>query len=427
VASIFDLQDDEQAKAYAYARMPPHEQIALQMRQAQLGTQAGAESMLRGALGLPESQQQNRGQAGLELRELGKTVTPGTEEFYTAAAAILAKYGLTGEAAQMTEKGRAIAIGKAGQHSPTLKLQRDRDELAKRPDADTPPVKAAIAAIDRQLAQLGTRPEGPQQADPEYIKLLDKYEAAVAAGQPERAAAIKLAIDAWLAAKKRGEGGMTDDQRGRADRDERRVALLEKKDEDRQTQLNDAAVEALHGTITVLDNQVQTANRLKALPGLSLITGPRMGTKYAREAKAFVNGDAANALVVLDQVMAQSFIQALQDLKRTSSTGASGLGQLTEVEGNKIQAAKAALDPRQETEQFLRSMDVFIASMVGPRERIAAGLTARKQTPPAPPPPINDRPAAVPVVAPSAATRAAAARAPAAPAPKPKLTATRVE
>jgi len=84
------------------------------------------------------------------------------------------------------------------------------------------------------------------------------------------------------------------------------------------------------------------------------------------------------------QVQGQTFIQALQDLKRTSSTGATGLGQLTEVEGNKIQQAKAALDLQQETAHFIQSLNLFITALNSGRDETVNLLAKRGVAAPAP-------------------------------------------
>jgi hypothetical protein len=121
-------------------------------------------------------------------------------------------------------------------------------------------------------------------------------------------------------------------------------------------------------------------------------------------------------------VHAQTFIRALQDLKATSKTGASGLGQLTEREGDKIQNAKVALDPQQPTDQFKRTLTQYIESLRSARTTGASEVTKAGAEAPAAPAPVVDTP---PAVDPRTVTPPVAAPAPAAK-PKPKFTATRV-
>jgi hypothetical protein len=84
------------------------------------------------------------------------------------------------------------------------------------------------------------------------------------------------------------------------------------------------------------------------------------------------------------------FIKALQDLKATSERGASGLGQLTEREGDKIQNAKAALDPQQPTPQYKRTLGQYIARLKAARGQIANALQSAGRPVPAQPMPISD-------------------------------------
>lgn len=422
--SIFDTQDEDLQDAYHYAQLPPHEQIALRQRQAEQGVAAGAENVLRGGLGLPTSQERNRSQAGLELRQLAQRIAPGTSEFYTAAIDILRKYGLVADAEAMAVKLNALELGKAGQHSPTIKLQRDLDELEKRKAKGDLTVQPGIDAIRRQLALLGTRSEGSKQADPEFIKLLDQYEAAIAAGQGDRAALIKTALDAWLRQHSgANKDEMTAYQKAMLALREREVGNKETKDADKLKKENAAIVSSLQGVVRALDTEVQAAERLLVHPGLGWITGARAG--ITGRVGAAANSDAAGAHALLLNVQAQTFIRALQDLKATSRTGASGLGQLTEREGDKIQNAKVALDAQQPTDQFKRTLASYIGQLKSARGSGAGELTGVQADVPAAPAPVSDKPAAAPK--PEDVAPGAFPPKPAEAPTKRKLTATRVK
>ena len=410
MASIYDQTDESLTDAYKYAQLSPSEQIALRQRLAERGVERGVENVMRGGLGLPESASQHRELAGRELKALSQTVAPGTDEFYVQAAAIFRKHNMVAEAETMEQRRNILEIGKAGQHSPTLKLQRDKEALLKQ-KAGGKPVDAAIAAIDRQLATLGTAP-GSKQTDPEFIKLLDSYESAVNAGQNERAGLIKQAIDAWLKAKSKTGADMTEYQKLRLALETAKAKRLEDKDT-RKAKADDAAVvSSLQGITRAIDLQLQSAQRLLNHKGLPWIVGPRVGL-LGRGAAA-LSGDAADAHALLLNVQAQTFIQALQDLKATSRVGASGLGQLTEREGDKIQNAKAALDPQQQVPQFKATLQNYIDQLAVGRAAAVQELESVGAEVPALLPPLKDasRPA-VKDLAPDAA-------------PKRKLTATRV-
>lgn len=89
-------------------------------------------------------------------------------------------------------------------------------------------------------------------------------------------------------------------------------------------------------------------------PGLSSITGS-MASKAA-PITTFVSQDAANAQVRIDKLKARTFLAALSDLKAASKTGATGLGAVSNIEGQKVQNAYAALDQAQDTETYKKAL-----------------------------------------------------------------------
>jgi hypothetical protein len=68
---------------------------------------------------------------------------------------------------------------------------------------------------------------------------------------------------------------------------------------------------------------------------------------------------------VYKRVLGNTFITALKQLKQASpTTGASGLGNLSNMEGDKIQSAQAALDPLQYPPQFRRQLLGYINQII---------------------------------------------------------------
>jgi hypothetical protein len=403
MASIFDVQqispEDEEERLLDYARLTPAQRSVLNERRMQQRGTRSFKAATRAALGLPEipDAQANRQAAAQELRALAAKVRPGTAEFYDAAIPILQKHGLPEEAGKMEESRRALAdsqreleTGKA-ELSPAVKLMRAKDLLAKRPDASGPEVQAAVAAIDREMAALGTKP-GAAANDPEFIKLLNSYEAALKGGNEPRAALIQKALDAWLQrAQNKGE----DTARYRD-----AMLALRKREVDmkiaEKTAKKDAAdravVKSIQALVRAIDEDLSSATRLLAHPGLDFIIGPRAGVDIAESAVAMVSGPMAGAMALYKQVRGQTFIRALQDLKATSSTGASGLGQLTEIEGDKIQNAKVAISRQQPPAQFRRTIQGYLNLLNTGRAVAAQELSSAGETVPVAPPIISDRP-----------------------------------
>ena len=394
--SFYDLFqiDPEEERAMARVRsLTPAQRTALEGELGQAQAVRGVETLGRTALGIPQPPQADRQSAAAELTALAQRVRPGTEEFYSAAIPILQKYNLPAEAEAMEKQRLALEVGKA-EMTPALNLQRARDMLSKRPDAASPQVQAALAAIDREIAALGVPKTGG--ADPELVKLMDARDKAVAAGQTERVATLQKAIDAHLA-KAAGKDTALEERRVQVA--EAREARAEKKD-DAKTAANEAAAwAALDASIKMIDEEIRTVRRLRAHPGRSAI----IGSVYGALPLAAVAVRSKGAGAIYGQLEGQTFIRALQELKATSKTGASGLGQLTEIEGNKIQQAKAAINRQQPDDQFDRTLDDYVRQLEDSRTQFAGALTQANRQVPVQAPPISDRPAvAAPAAAPAA-------------------------
>lgn len=386
MATIYDLFqiNPDEAEAIGYAsKLSPAEGLMADRRMFEQRAVRGIEDLGRTAMGLPQSPRADRQAAATELTALAQKVRPGTAEFYEAAIPILQKYNMPAEAADMEAKRLALDTAKTAQ-SPLLKLQQDKDQLLKRPDASSPNVQAAIAAIDRKIAEFGTRPDVDSK-DPEFIKLLNAYEAAVTAGQGDRAGLIKQALAAWIKNKESSGQDVAwarlalaqlveDRQRGK---------------EDRKVTLEDEAIVAsVQGAVRLLDEEVRAATALLTHAGTAGITGARYGA-VPLGVLAAGGGNTADAAAFYRSIEGQVFIRALQDLKATSKTGASGLGQLTEVEGGKIQQARAQIHRQQTTEQFLQNLRHYIASLQSGRREAEKVLATRNATVPSAPAPHN--------------------------------------
>jgi len=223
-------------------------------------------------------------------------------------------------------------------------------------------------------------------------------------------------MDAFVKQKQGSGTDMTPYQRIMSDLAQKREDREAGKIEDKKSEAAAATVRSLQGLIRALDNDIQAAQRLMVHPGLTQIVGPQNGAIPGPALVALKGATAGGAHAVFLTVEAQAFIQALQDLKATSKTGASGLGQLTEREGDKIQAAKAPLTRQQGDEQFKRSLADYITALQGTRKAASQELTGVSAEVPAPRPVVDD----------NAKPRGAETVAPGAFAPKPKYTATRV-
>ena len=107
--------------------------------------------------------------------------------------------------------------------------------------------------------------------------------------------------------------------------------------------------------------------------GIAAESGPEKGGAIREAFIARLNPAGQEALSLFNQVQGATFIQALMDLKNASKTGATGLGAVSEIEGNKIQQAKGSLWPRQQPASFRRKLADYIGTI-----EAAANLMAEK-------------------------------------------------
>jgi hypothetical protein len=114
------------------------------------------------------------------------------------------------------------------------------------------------------------------------------------------------------------------------------------------------AIETSRGTI---DNSLSTFDRLLNNPALDDIVGSVQGG-MAGEVVNTLNpvkwnsDERANAQADLDTIKSQTFLTQLQQLKNASASGASGLGALSEKEGDRLINGIQSLATKQGEKQF---------------------------------------------------------------------------
>lgn len=420
MASIFDTLLDEGllVEAKEFARLNPVQQAGVEARLFQRGTEQGVESLLRGTFGLPASQQVNRVQAGRELQELGRQVVPGTADFYKQAADILRKYGLVGEAETMMQRLQEVELGK-GESQDVLKMQQALDLLLKRKAAGDNSVDPAIAALKQGLARYKLPAPHTPAVGAESIQIIERL-------KTETDPAVQKRLEARLATLNKPESGeriaiaramLGIAGAGLAVR-QAAETRAQAKDDAKEKAIDAQIASSIQGAIRLGDVEFRSAEALFAHPGLPYVTGRFVG-RGGGIVGSFASDAAAGARALMDTVRAQTFLRALADLRALSKTGASGLGQLTEIEGDKIQVAKAALAPAQSTDEFKTRLGEYINQLKSSREVMVGELQSVGKAAPAMPAPFDVRGVGVSDLAPSAA-RPRRSVPPPAPQPAPK-------
>lgn len=114
---------------------------------------------------------------------------------------------------------------------------------------------------------------------------------------------------------------------------------------------------SLNNTLREYDNMIAEAQAIRNDQSLSSATG--MMTPLSR-----IPGTGAKRVAArLETLKAKTLLNTLSSLKDLSATGASGFGQLSNVEGENIRNSVSTLDPSQATQDFIASIDRFIEEM----------------------------------------------------------------
>jgi hypothetical protein len=120
-----------------------------------------------------------------------------------------------------------------------------------------------------------------------------------------------------------------------------------------------AKIESVRSTI---DNSVGTIDRILKNPALNSVLGAVEGSSlYPSTLVGLLPGtasadDRANAEADIDTLKSQTFLNKLQEMKEASTTGASGLGGLTEKEGEKLVNGVQSLRTKQSEKQFRENL-----------------------------------------------------------------------
>jgi hypothetical protein len=311
------------------------------------------------------------------MGEIDFSTPEGVDKYYLGVINILRKNNLPGEAHAASVEWNKHKNEKADRD---LKA----DEIARKKAADAEKAKteqakvAAAAERNRLLAQRGMgefvgwidRIEKTQ--DPRTKQLLiDRANAAIA---KDNRAGRKITLEnagdrvivrdetgAVLGTDMMGEKPLTGKEREKAD-----GATQEAANAYRELKAN---LQAAYDAAVSLYNH----------PGLPKIFGPRRG-RYVGEDKdhpilgtfASVTADdeAGAALALYRRVAGITFLEGLQTLKRASKTSSTGLGAVSEKEGDKVQAAAVAIDRMQQAPDARNQLQKYLAELVALGDRL---------------------------------------------------------
>lgn len=143
---------------------------------------------------------------------------------------------------------------------------------------------------------------------------------------------------------------------------------------------NAASLPTALNTIDTFSSDIDT---LLAMPGFDTIYGPRVGTDVGQATVRFASEDAANAIAQRNKINAESFRASINSMR--------GLGQLSNAEGEKVQAALTILTDPHITPQQAREAATQLKIHLAELKRVAqieagqgGGAPVQPGGPPAP-------------------------------------------
>lgn len=114
---------------------------------------------------------------------------------------------------------------------------------------------------------------------------------------------------------------------------------------------------SFRGATRDIDRQIEDARKLRAHPGLAGITGALQGRMPV---SILPSSNAAQAL--LDTIQARGTFAELQKMRNNSPTGGA-LGNVSDAEGRRLQAAMGALSQAQSKKDFQQALDNYVAEL----------------------------------------------------------------
>lgn len=292
------------------------------------------------------------------------------DQFYSQVMKILLQQGLTAE---------AMAVRKEWREDQALTTKQDvaKGELARKVSNDA--AKNAIAQKRNEIA-------AAKGGGPAVVTLLNELDRMYNSGEPIDPYREKSIMDQITALNtKAGNGNKwvkLGDRMALMAPDGTEItsaemgqAPLSKKDEAKATATDAQAKTAYDSSALQTQNYYNEAVDLYNHPGLDDAIGPVHGIALQPEPGAAgtalriaprlgglggLSKEAVDFGANYKQVLGATFLTALRELKSASPTGASGLGNLSNMEGDKIQSAKAALSPLQYPASFRQNLAKYI-------------------------------------------------------------------
>lgn len=289
-------------------------------------------------------------------------------EFYKKVIAILQQQGLVPEAMAVAQEWRTQSLADTKASAEQQKLDLQNKELERKRDRDANDYDVGLARVEALKAKVGAAasPIAKMMAD------LERTE------DPVMRAHLKRAIENASASKiiVQDLGGQIQlldattrepiriDDKTPTPRDQ---AKTDKADENEQYAYAEIKAD--------MQRQVDKSAELHNHAGLAGMSG-RLGQFVGKEgtmgtlASVFAGDKTRGAYALYTSIVGGTLLTGLTKLKQASKTGASGLGALSEREGEKVQADAAALGQAQNADDMKLRLRQYIQTITEGGQRL---------------------------------------------------------
>ena len=296
------------------------------------------------------------------------------DQFYMNVVKILQSQGLVAEAAEVAKEWRA-----AKQSDTTNALKIREQERKEKKDEATEAYQKDRLEILRQ------------RGVPEYQKYVELIE------QTTDPVTRKMYLDRLNMMAGKAKGIKFEDAGDRVivrdaatnevlSVDQKGAVPMNEKDKAKADEKESKNTNAYRNAKAGMQQQYDAAVDLYNMPGFDRIFG-RAGQFIGKEgfagtAATLLSSDEARAAYEKwKQVTGTTFLTGLAQLKQASPTGSTGLGAVSNTEGDKVQAAGAALGRSQDPASARTQLRVYIQTLVTASENIDAAARAEGITP----------------------------------------------
>jgi len=366
---------ERRAEALRVAQLSPEQQSTYQHQVNQGFINQGIKGAVGGALGVDVRSADAKKRDAIErvkAQVQASGIDPeNLDSFYVA---VIKALGAEGFAAEAAEVAREYQAQKLARQKGEVELREQRRKEAK--DVATSEQAVERNAIAR--ARLGA-------SAPETEKLLNLLDRTT---EPNARKAITARLNALAAGKvifndlgdrvqmidPTTKEVLRTDVKGAAPETGGAKAKREAKDVGRGSAYN----EIMAGLQNRYDAVVDLYNH-PGVAGITGATGRFVGEKTSegettlgRIATTVAGKDSRAALALFERVQGGAFLAGLERLKAASKTGSTGLGAVSEKEGDKVQSDAAAISRAQDAVDFRAALAIYARSMEAAAGRIAA-------------------------------------------------------